>query len=130
MTLTPSIRARHAALLSDLLTRCESIGAVMLALREGRPYVEKSRSRIDGGKFAAMASSLAALGSSILRELQSGTLDHLLVEGQEGRLVVCTVPATHDLFILAVLADREARLGLVLGHVRMCARAIADEMQC
>jgi uncharacterized protein len=125
MKITLPSRVRCAQALDDLFGRCDGISSAMLALRDGRPYVEKSRVKGDEGKFAAMSSSLAALGQSILRELGSGTLDHVLVEGSTGKLVVCSVPYQQGVLILAVLANREARLGLVLGRALACAQEVA-----
>jgi predicted regulator of Ras-like GTPase activity (Roadblock/LC7/MglB family) len=118
-------RARSAAALDRLLDGCEGVRAAMFALRDGRPFVERSRAKVESGKLAAMTSSLLALGRSVLRELEAGDLDHLLIEGSDGKLVVSSVPDTGGLLILAVLASSEARLGLVLGHSKMCAQAIA-----
>lgn len=125
MGVTAPDRSRCMAALDGLMKGCEGISAGMLALRDGRPFVEKVQPGVDGGRFAAMASSLAALGQSVLRELKAGGLDHVLVEGAEGKLVICTVPETGGLLLLAVLAEHEARLGLVLGHARICAHAVA-----
>jgi predicted regulator of Ras-like GTPase activity (Roadblock/LC7/MglB family) len=73
-----------------------------------------------------MASSLIALGQSVLRELAAGALDHVVVEGAEGKLVVCSVPGANSPLLLAVLAQSDARLGLVLGHAKACARQVAE----
>lgn len=118
-------RSRCLAALEDLLGRCEGTQAAMLALRDGRPFADRVQSGVDVGRFAAMASSLAALGQSVLRELKAGPMDHVLVEGAEGKLVLVSVPDTGGLLLLAVLASHEARLGLVLGHARICAQAVA-----
>jgi predicted regulator of Ras-like GTPase activity (Roadblock/LC7/MglB family) len=118
-------RTRTAAALDRLLDGCDGVQAAMFALRDGRPFVEKSRTRVEGGKLAAMTSSLVALGKSVLRELKAGDLDHVLIEGSAGKLVVSSVPDTGGLLILAVLASSDARLGLVLGHSKMCAQAVA-----
>ncbi|HRQ63548.1 MAG TPA: roadblock/LC7 domain-containing protein [Xanthomonadaceae bacterium] len=122
-------RTRSAAALDRLLQGCDGVQAAMFALRDGRPFVEKSRTKVEGGKLAAMTSSLVALGKSVLRELKAGELDHVLIEGSTGKLVVSSVPDSGGLLILAVLASSDARLGLVLGHSKMCAQAVAAASQ-
>lgn len=124
MTMKSPNHTHCAAVLGKLLADCDGVRAAMLALRDGRPFVERSRTAMDSGKFAAMSSSLSALGQSILRELDGGTLDHILIEGNEGKLVVTTVPGAGGLLILAVLAERDALLGLVLGRSKTCAREL------
>jgi predicted regulator of Ras-like GTPase activity (Roadblock/LC7/MglB family) len=118
-------RARCNAALDHLLQSNDGISIAMLALRDGRPFMEKHRQGLDSGKFAAMASSLVALGHGVLKDLKAGPLDHVLIDGAEGKLVISSVSGSGGLLILAVLAARDTRLGLVLGHARHCALAVA-----
>jgi len=125
MALTETSREACTAALDDLMRRCEGVSAVMLAFRDGRPYVDRMRDASARGKFAAMSSSLVALGQSVLREVAAGSLDHVLVEGSDGKFVVSSIPGSGGLLIIAVLAQRDARLGLVLGHAKTCSLAVA-----
>lgn len=125
MALTEASRAACASALDALLERCEGISAAMLAFRDGRPYVDRVRDQPARGKFAAMSSSLVALGQTVLREVQGGTLDHVLVEGTDGKFVVSSIPGSGGLLVIAVLAQRDARLGLVLGHTKSCVLAVS-----
>lgn len=109
----------------QFMVRCDYVNMVMVAFRDGRPFVSRSRSDIEPGKFAAMSSSLMALGNTVLRELNAGTLDHLVVEGAQGKMVVAAVPASNGMLIIAVHSNADARLGLVLGHSKTCALAIS-----
>jgi len=125
MALTEASREACAMALDTLLARCDGATAAMLAFRDGRPYVDRVRKAPMQGKFAAMSSSLVALGQSILREVQGGTLDHVLVEGNGGKFVVASIPGSGGLLVIAVLANHDARLGLVLGHAKTCALAVS-----
>ena len=124
---TPDKKVSEKAL-ESLMERCEGVSAVMLALRDGRPFLAHVNSGVDSGRFAAMVSSLVALGHGVLKELKSGMLDHLLIEGAEGKLVITSVPGTGGLLQLAVQANRDARLGLVLGQSKICAAAVGRAM--
>jgi predicted regulator of Ras-like GTPase activity (Roadblock/LC7/MglB family) len=117
-------RVRCAQALDQLLVSCDGVIAAMLALRDGRPFLDRHRTPHDSGKFAAMSSSLVALGHSVLKELKAGQLDHVLIEGSEGKLVIASVPNSNGMLLLAVLAERDARLGLVLGHSKTCAQTV------
>lgn len=118
-------RTRCLAALDRLVGGSDGIAAAMIVLRDGRPFVERIRSGVDAGRFAAMASSLAALGRSVLSELRLGEVDHLLIDGTDGKIVLCSVPDTGRMLLLAVVAAQEARLGLVLGQARICTHAVA-----
>ncbi len=98
----------------------------MLTLRDGRPFAQEVRRDVDSGKFAAMSSSLVALGDTVLRELSAGALDHVLVDGAGGKLVITKAPDCSGMLILAVLTLGDMRLGLALGQVEACAVLISD----
>lgn len=117
----------RCALALDRLVACSGIRAGMLALRDGRPFLMKSRdTTIEPGRVSAMVSSTVALGHTFLRELGAAPLDHILIEGAHGKLVIVSIPASGGLLVLAVVAERNALLGLVLGHSKTCALAVAD----
>lgn len=125
MVIATPDKARCAATLDQLMRSGADINASMLALRDGRPFVERCRTPMDSGRFAAMSSSLVALGQSVLRELGAAPLDHVVIEGTEGKLIIFSVPGSSGLLILAVFASRNARLGLVLSQSKTCAQAIS-----
>ena len=91
MALTTEHRALCQTELDRLVASTPGVRCAMLALRDGRPFVQ-SAADIDAGRFAAMASSMCALGDSVLKELSSGSLDHVLVDGSDGKLVISKVP--------------------------------------
>ncbi len=122
-------RASCARILDELIAGCDGVDAAMLSLRDGQPFVEKTGARITAGKFAAMSSSLVALGSTVLRELNGGALDHILVEGSQGKLVLTRVAASQGVLLLSVFANNQARLGQVLGHAKNSARIVGEMMQ-
>ena len=121
-------RALAKAAIDGLFARCEDIEAAQLALRDGRPFVSLSRKQVEAGRLAAMTSSLGALGHSVLRELSAGSLDHVLVDGSGGKLVISSVPGTNGILLLAVLAAKDARLGLVLGQSKICCNEVSASL--
>lgn len=114
--------------INELLLGCDGVSAVMLALRDGHSFMERSLTHLDGGKMAAITSSLHALGTTALRELRVGGLDHILVNGTTGKLVIASIPNSDGLLILAVLSSDEARLGMVLGRTMACAQKIGSTL--
>lgn len=124
MGLDASHRDAATAELDRLMQRHSGFKVAALALRDGRPFVQRHRGDVDADRLAAMSSALVALGSTVLAELAAGTLDHVLVEGQLGKLVLVRLPERSGLLILAVLADPGTLTGLVLGQARTCAVAV------
>ncbi|PJK10167.1 hypothetical protein CO614_02685 [Lysobacteraceae bacterium NML120232] len=112
--------------INDLLLNCDGVTAVMLALRDGHSFMERSQTQLDGGKLAAITSSLHALGATALRELRAGVLDHVLVTGSGGKLLIASIPNSDGMLILSVLSSNDARLGMVLGRTMAAAQKIGS----
>ncbi|MBI3362681.1 MAG: roadblock/LC7 domain-containing protein [Chloroflexi bacterium] len=74
-----------------------------------------------GDQVAAMAAVLMGLADRTLHRLAQGDLDRVLIEGHDGILVV--LPATRDA-ALAVLIDKQAKVGLTLLEIKRCAEQI------
>lgn len=129
MVLSAAHRDACLAQLRHLVERTPGIHVAALGLRDGRPFAHAHRSEVDAGKLAAIASSLTALGATALRELAAGALDHVLIEGARGKLVLVRLPELSGLMILAVQASADTRLGLVLGQARSCAVGLGEVLR-
>jgi predicted regulator of Ras-like GTPase activity (Roadblock/LC7/MglB family) len=114
--------------LDALLHRCDGVVAAMFALRDGRPYVERSRAMVSESKFAAMTSSLMALSSSVMREIAVDTLNYLLIEGERHKLVLCKLPGSNGALVFSVLARSDISLGLLLGLAKTCVKDVYENL--
>ena len=73
-------------------------------------------------QVAAMAATLIGLAERTLGRLAQGDLERLLMEGEEGVMVV--YPAGRA--SLAVLAEKDARLSFILGATKRAAAEVAE----
>jgi len=76
-------------------------------------------------QVAAMAATLIGLAERTLGRLEQGELERLLMEGEEGTMVV--YPAGRA--TLAVLVDKEQKLGPVLYAAARTAKDVAEVLQ-
>ena len=113
------------AALDALLMSSQSLDTVLLAYRDGRPYLFKSRSRQNAGKLAAMIGSLVALSQTVLKETSEDGLDLAVLEGTKSKLVTTRIAAGDGLLVLAVLAGASVSLGRLLNDTRACAARVA-----
>ena len=74
-----------------------------------------------GEAVAAMAAVVTGLAEQTLDRLQQGNLSRVMIEGNDGTLVI--YPATDDA-ALAILVASDAKLGLALATGRRLARTI------
>jgi predicted regulator of Ras-like GTPase activity (Roadblock/LC7/MglB family) len=114
-------RGRCEDALHKLLYSGEPVVTAMLAYRDGRSFLVKSHGHPEPGNLAAMTSALAALSSTVLRELAGDESDLTLIESRTGKLVLIPVPAADRLLMLAVHAEGSANLGRLLSYARACA---------
>jgi uncharacterized protein len=129
VTLTQQHRQLCHAELTRLIENCAGVKCAILALRDGRPFAQASQQSFDPARFAAMSSSLSALGDSVLKELAAGSLDHVLVDGSDGKLVISKIPGCGGVMILGLLASHQTLLGLLLGHAKECSNTISALLQ-
>ena len=73
-------------------------------------------------QVAAMSAALIALGAQTLSRLAQGDMDRLLVEGDNGGIII--VPSGPDA-ALAVMTRHDAKLGIIFREVRRAARQVA-----
>jgi hypothetical protein len=77
-------------------------------------------------QVAAMAATLIALGERTLARLAQGNMMRLLVEGNDGGMLV--VPATKRASI-AAMVNREAKMGLVLYALQQSTKKISGILE-
>jgi hypothetical protein len=77
-------------------------------------------------QVAAMAATLIALGERTLSRLAQGEMLRLLIEGNDGGIMV--VP-TNRRASIAVMVGREAKMGLVSYALQQSARKISDILE-
>lgn len=77
-------------------------------------------------QVAAMAATLIALGERTLSRLAQGEMLRLLIEGNDGGMLV--VPANRRASV-AVMVGKEAKMGLVLYALQQGAEKISDILE-
>ena len=77
-------------------------------------------------QVAAMAATLIALGERTLARLAQGEMMRLLIEGNDGGMLV--VPATKRASI-AAMVNREAKMGLVLYALQQSTKKISEILE-
>ncbi len=77
-------------------------------------------------QVAAMAATLIALGERTLSRLAQGDMLRLLIEGNDGGMLV--VPANKRASI-AVMVGKDAKMGLALYALQRSAKAISDILE-
>jgi len=116
---------RPAALdrcLSDLLGSFTGIEAAAIVSYDGLPIASALPAPLDENRVAAMSAALLSLGERATEGLGRGALTEVFIGGAAG--TVCLVSCGPEAVLVAV-AEKSAKIGLVLHEIRHCATQVA-----
>ncbi|MEE9319023.1 MAG: roadblock/LC7 domain-containing protein [Granulosicoccus sp.] len=110
------------SVLSDLNGSTTDIEASAVLSTDGLVMASMLPSGMDEDRVGAMSAAMLSLGDRISSELQRGTLDQVLIKGDDGYVLM-----THagNEAVVTVLARSETRLGLIFLDIRRAAESIA-----
>jgi len=120
--------------LREMCAKLEGIQGAVIVSIEGfvvAAYTPKENELDEEGptsspQVAAMAATLIALGERTLLRLAQGEMMRLLVEGNDGGMLV--VPANRRASV-AVMVGREAKMGLVMYALQQSAQKISGILE-
>ena len=101
-------------------------GFVVAAYSPLESDMDEEDSPTSSPQVAAMAATLIALGERTLSRLAQGEMIRLLIEGNDGGMLV--VPANRRSSV-AVMVGREAKMGLVLYALQQSAKKISHILE-
>ncbi len=109
------------SILSDLNGSSADIEASAIISTDGLMMAAQLPSEMDEDRIGAMAAAMLSLGDRTAKELARGTLEQVLIKGDNGYVLM-----THagNEAVLSVMAKPNARLGLIFLDVKRSAEAI------
>ena len=115
--------ARHAA--ADLLERVDAARAVIVCTEDGFQVAFAARQAIDAGRLSAITSSMTAIGEVVSMETGIGAVRCVMVEADDGFLVMRGTRRDGIGLVVAAVVSRDALLGQVAHGVGEMARELA-----
>ena len=117
--------------LAELANSLEGVRAAVIVSIEGfvvasHPPGDESfaeEGSANSSQVAAMAATLVALAQRTMSRLEQGEIDRMLVEGQNGVMII--VPVTNEAAI-AVLLEKGAKLGVAFHTGQFAAQRIRN----
>ena len=117
--------------LRDLTGRVPGIQGAVIVSIEGfvvaaYPPVDEENSEYrmaNTPQVAAMAATLVALGEQTLTRLAQGKIERLMIEGEDGAMIVYPIDCNAA---LAAMIDKKAKIGLALLAISRAARFFAE----
>jgi len=119
----PTREQRLADALNQLMEDSQEILAAALVSLDGFTMASALPSGMQEDRVGAMSAAILGLGERAAAELGRGQLTQVFIEGDSGYVMLI---AAGQRAVLTCLADKEAKLGLVLYDMRAAAGDIAD----
>ena len=109
--------------LRRLEARVSDIEGLAVMTKDGLPVASALPDRMEEDRIGAMSAAMLSLGERVVEELERGTIKQVLIEGDNG-LVVIIDAGPHA--VLAGVCRQQAKLGLVLLDMRRAAERLAE----
>ncbi len=116
--------ARRAA--ADLLERVDAARAVIVCTEDGFQVAFAARHAIDAARLSAITSSMSAIGEVVSMETGIGSVRCVMVEADDGFLVMRGTRRDGVGLVVAAVVSRDALLGQVAHGVGEMARELAS----
>jgi len=123
VTAQPSRELRLADALNQLMEDSQEILAAALVSLDGFTMASALPDGMQEDRVGAMSAAILGLGERAAAELGRGQLSQVFIEGDSGYVMLI---AAGQRAVLTCLADKEAKLGLVLYDMRAAAGNIAE----
>jgi len=111
------------SILSDLHGTSADIEGTAIISGDGLTMAALLPQDVDEDRVGAMAAAMLSLGERTASELSRGTLEQIMVKGESGYILLSH--AGQDA-VLALIARKEAKLGLIFLDAKRAAKNIAD----
>jgi predicted regulator of Ras-like GTPase activity (Roadblock/LC7/MglB family) len=125
MTFPDQITHAATRIADGLLARIDRARAVVVSSEDGFRVACATRETMDTTRLAAITSSMTAIGETVSRETGLGTVRCLMVEADDGYLVMRATRHASVGLVVAALVAHDALLGLVIHGVAEAARELA-----
>lgn len=124
MTLEPNLRRAAAEAVETLMTQVRGAKASVISTEDGFEVAARVQNTAEVARLSAMASSMAALGAMAGEESNLGACRNVLIESEDGHIVMLQARRDDVSLVLSVVAGRDAIIGQVLYFSRQAALAL------
>ena len=108
--------------LEDLNSGSTDVEASALISNDGLVIASALPSNVDEDRVGAMSAALLSLGDRAGRELARGSMDRIMIQGEQGYVIMTSAG---DEAVLTIMAKPNAKLGLIFLDIKRAASALA-----
>lgn len=109
--------------LEDLNSGSTDVEASALISNDGLVIASALPSNVDEDRVGAMSAALLSLGDRAGRELARGSIDRIMIQGEQGYVIMTSAG---EEAVLTIMAKPNAKLGLIFLDIKRAAGALAN----
>lgn len=123
------VRNVSARLLNRLVANIDGIKAALISTVDGFEIAAVSTDQSDIAKLSAVSSTLSAIGNMAILETDMGTqYRSVIIENDNGFLVIMDIQYKNYPMIFCVVASREAMLNQVIQQAKIIVDVVANKL--
>ena len=116
-------RERLTGLLTELHDASSDVIGSVISSNDGIAWAQRLNPGYDEHRFAAMSSTLLALGDTFAKETDKGLINSVLIEGIGGNVYVMHAGPS---LVLTIITRKNSNLGMTLAYARQTVEKIAE----
>ncbi len=118
MTVSPQLQRACEQAIAMLMEEVKGAKAAVISTEDGFEVAARVENTAQVSRLAAMASSMAALGAIVGEESNLGYCHNLVVQAQEGMIVMSQAKRSDVDLILSVVTGKDAVMGQLIYTTR------------
>lgn len=112
--------------LETLMSQVQGAVSAVVSTVDGFAVASRTETEVQGSKLAAMASSISAICSVVGEESQVGAHQSILIESENGYVVMVNINSASNPMILNLVANKTAVLGQMIYFAKQTAQQLAE----
>lgn len=114
--------------IQQILSNVNNIEFIMICSTDGFELASISkRHQFHSSKLAAVSSSILAMVSAFLGEINLTGCHSVTLDAENGKAILTSVPCTKHPMIIVTLSSRDVLLGQLLYHLKETSQAIVQQ---
>ena len=110
---------------NDILTNIRGIDYIMLCSTDGFELASiYKKNPYNSTKLAAVSSSILAMVSAFLNEIQLTGCQSITLDAENGKAILTSIPAPHHPMVMVTLSNKDVLLGQLLYSLKQASAAI------
>ena len=126
MQIDPRLNTAAQLAVDQVMREVAGARAAVVSTEDGFEVASRMANQAETARLSAMASSMAALGAMAGQENHIGTCSNIVIEADNGHIIMLQARRPQLNLVLSVVAGRDAIVGQMLYFSKLAARSLEN----